>query len=110
MNQCLGCGASISDQDVACPRCQASRGGRPATPKAKWYHRQWIVLLAISPVGLGPFGLPLLWKSPNFSARTKLIWTLITLGWSIGFVWYCSAHILPAIREELNQLNATYQF
>jgi len=108
MNQCLGCGAPIADDEVACPRCQT----RPAKPpvKAKWYHRRWVVLIGISPLALGPFGLPLLWKSPNFSPNAKLTWTLITLGWTVALVWYGAEHIVPAVRREFDQLNATYQF
>lgn len=108
MSQCAGCGAPVGETEVACPRCQT----RPSKPPAavKWYHRRWVALLGISPLFLGPFGLPLLWRSPEFSPRGKLIWTLITIGWSVGFIWYGAEYLAPAIRHELDQLNAAYQF
>ena len=47
-------------------------------PENKWYHSRWMVLLMLFVV-LGPFGLPLLWKSPHFSKRWKQILTVLTL-------------------------------
>ncbi len=46
-------------------------------PKPKWYHNVWLVLLMLFVV-LGPFGLPLLWKSPRFSRLMKIMLTLAT--------------------------------
>lgn len=51
----------------------------PADPqKAAWYYSPWFVLFMILFV-LGPLALPLLYKSPRFSMRWKIIWTLITV-------------------------------
>ena len=47
-------------------------------PEAKWYHSRWMVVLMLFVV-LGPFGLPLLWKSPHFTKRWKQILTVLTL-------------------------------
>lgn len=44
----------------------------------KWYHGRVTVLLMLFFV-LGPFGLPLLWKSPHFSKLWKQILTVLTL-------------------------------
>lgn len=44
----------------------------------KWYHGRVTVLLVLFCV-LGPFGLPLLWKSPHFSKPWKQILTVLTL-------------------------------
>lgn len=44
----------------------------------KWYHGRGMVLLMLFFV-LGPFGLPLLWKSPRFSKPWKQILTALTL-------------------------------
>lgn len=47
-------------------------------PETKWYHsRAWVVLMLFAV--LGPFGLPLLWKSPRFSRLWKRILTALTL-------------------------------
>ena len=47
-------------------------------PENKWYHGRLMVLLMLFVV-LGPFGLPLLWKSPRFTTRWKQILTVLTL-------------------------------
>ena len=43
-----------------------------------WYHRPaWVLLLLF--VILGPLALPILWKSPHFSRRWKIVLTVIEL-------------------------------
>ena len=43
--------------------------------KVKWYLRPTSVVLSLFFV-LGPFGLPLLYKSPKFSRKMKIILTI----------------------------------
>jgi len=43
-----------------------------------WYHRPLVVILLMFVV-LGPFALPLLFKSPAFSYRAKVILTVLVL-------------------------------
>ena len=78
--------------------------------KPKWYYNAWFVLLMISPVALGPFGLPLLWKSPRFSRWTKIGLTLFTAIWTILAIVYVIVVVIPAIKNEFNQINSTFQF
>ena len=82
----------------------------PEPPKARWYHNAWFVLLMISPVALGPFGLPLLWKSPRFSRWAKTGLTVFTVMWTILLIAYVMVVIVPAVKNEFNQLNSTFQF
>lgn len=42
----------------------------------KWYHRRWNVVLMLFLV-VGPFGLPLLYRSPQFSKTWKIVITLV---------------------------------
>ena len=54
-------------------------------PTTRWYHRGIFVILLLFFV-LGPFALPLLWKSPDFKRPAKIIITVLTLvvtGWLI---------------------------
>lgn len=81
-----------------------------AFPKpSKWYHRVWFVLLMISPFALGPFGLPLLWKSPHFSRPVKWFLSVLTLAWTAWLVVYVVTVVIPAVNNEtrqyLNSLN-----
>ncbi len=46
--------------------------------KTKWYLRPIIVVLLLFFV-LGPFGLPLLYKSPKFSKTLKIMLTIVVI-------------------------------
>ena len=46
--------------------------------KAKWYYQPWAVLALLFLV-LGPFGLPILYKSPKFSRFWKGALTVLIL-------------------------------
>jgi len=46
--------------------------------KVKWYLRPMSVVLLLFFV-LGPFGLPLLYKSPKFSKTLKIILTIVVI-------------------------------
>lgn len=46
--------------------------------KTKWYYEPWVVILLIF-VALGPFGLPLVYKSPKFNRTSQVIVTLLTV-------------------------------
>jgi hypothetical protein len=46
--------------------------------RIKWYLKPIVVILLLFFV-LGPFGLPLLYKSPKFSKKLKIILTVIVI-------------------------------
>jgi len=46
--------------------------------KVKWYLRPMGVVLLLFFV-LGPFGLPLLYKSPEFSRKLKIVLTIVVI-------------------------------
>jgi membrane-bound acyltransferase YfiQ involved in biofilm formation len=46
--------------------------------KTNWYLRPIIVVLLLFFV-LGPFGLPLLYKSPKFSKTSKILLTIVVI-------------------------------
>lgn len=109
---CAACGASSIAQASFCSQCgyPLKPSAKPSAPKPKWYYNPWFVLLMLSPVTLGPFGLPLLWKSGRFSTGAKWALSLLTVAWTGLFVWYVMARVIPAVTNEFNQLNATLQF
>ena len=72
----------------------------PTPARERWYHSVWFVLLMLFVV-LGPFGLPLLWKSPKFAPWAK--WALTVL--SIAFVIWLTVQALAILRASL----ASYQ-
>ena len=67
--------------------------------KGKWYHGVWAVLLSLFFV-LGPFGLPILWKSPRFSRGWKWFFTALTLLYTALLLWFTGS----AVRESLKLL------
>ena len=69
-------------------------------PQAKWYHNALVVLFLIFFV-LGPFGLPILWKSPHFSKTWKWIFTVLSILYTVVICWYMAY----AIRESLKSLS-----
>jgi hypothetical protein len=50
----------------------------PKDEKVKWYLKPMGVVLLLFFV-LGPFGLPLLYKSPRFSQKLKIVLTIVVL-------------------------------
>ena len=67
--------------------------------KVKWYLRPLGVLLLLFFV-LGPFGLPLLYKSPRFSRRLKIVLTIVV----IFYTTYLIIGSIQIVRELYLQL------
>ena len=70
-------------------------------PSTKWYHSLWFVLLMLLFV-LGPFGLPLVWKNPNFSRPVKAGLTALTVLYTLLLL----GGMLHAVRAVLDQLGS----
>jgi hypothetical protein len=65
------------------------------TSAPRWYHRPfWVVVMLF--VVIGPFGLPLLWKSPVFSRTMKIVLTVAMAAY-LGLFVDESIRILRAI-------------
>ncbi|HUL20878.1 MAG TPA: hypothetical protein VLZ10_05450 [Thermodesulfobacteriota bacterium] len=54
--------------------------------KTKWYLRPISVVLLLFFV-LGPFGLPLLYRSPKFSTTAKVILTIVVMIYTIYLIF-----------------------
>lgn len=80
----------------------------PFGPKAgdgmKWCYRPWIVVVLLFFV-LGPFGLPLLYKSPKFSKGWKWGFTILTLCYT-GYLVWATVKTMEALSGSLAQLQA----
>ena len=57
----------------------------PDASDRKWYHAVWFVLAMLFFV-LGPFGLPLLWKSSAFPRWAKIVLTVAVLAYTAWLV------------------------
>jgi polyferredoxin len=74
-------------------------------PKTKWYLRPISVVLLLFFV-LGPFGLPLLYKSPDFGKTSKIILTVAVVLYT-SYLIFVSLEIgreLYMRMEELQEL------
>lgn len=56
-----------------------------ATAPSSWYYRPWAVLALLFLV-LGPFGLPLLWRSPSFTRGWKIALTVVMVVYTLMLV------------------------
>jgi len=72
------------------------RTGEPET--VRWYTRPWAILVLLFVV-LGPFGLPLLWRSPRFSRSMKLVLTVLTVAYTALLVVFSLRTVETAMRN-----------
>jgi hypothetical protein len=79
----------------------------PVQPSSKWYHNVWFVLIMLIFV-LGPLGLPLVWKNPNFSRRAKIMLTLAMAVLTIVFV-DALIRAVNAVVRNMQQFDALYR-
>jgi hypothetical protein len=70
--------------------------------KVKWYLRPVSVVLSLFFV-LGPFGLPLLFKSPKFSRKSKIILTLAVIVYS-SYLIFVSLEIARELYKRMEEL------
>ncbi len=68
----------------------------------KWYLRPISVILSLFFV-LGPFGLPLLYRSPRFSRRLKAILTVAVLIYTLYLI-FISLEIAREIYKRMEEL------
>ena len=70
--------------------------------KIKWYLRPISVVLLLFFV-LGPFGLPLLYKSPKFSKTLKIILTILVILYTFYLI-FASLQIAKELFRTLGEL------
>ena len=90
---CPSCKQPMLADGAVCPRCGQPLvliGAAPTAARVKWYHSVWFVLFMLFFV-LGPFGLPILWKSPRFGRSAKI-------GLTVAVGVYCVWLVVLTIR------------
>ena len=73
--------------------------------KIKWYLRPISVVLLLFFV-LGPFGLPLLYKSPKFSKTLKIILTIVVIIYT-SYLIFASLEIGIELYRRVGELQDT---
>ena len=74
---CWGCERVLDPQDAYCRYC-----GRGQDANVPWYYKHWGIALA-TVLGLGPFGVVLVWRAPRLSTAARLAWTAAILGLTV---------------------------
>lgn len=73
----------------------------------RWYYNRWVVLMVLFLVA-GPFGLPLLWRSPQFSGRAKWLLTAAVLIYT-GLLVILSSVAFQMLLAQMREFTATLQ-
>ena len=92
---CWNCGQAVRPEDRYCSFCARGQGAY-----VQWYYRPvWIALLALTV--LGPFALPLIWRTPLLGRVGKVVASLAVIGLTAYVAWELSVGV-----AELEQLLA----
>ena len=118
---CHQCYAVLDVGDHFCRHCGAATdgSGKPPVGSAvvvpekppdgpRWSENRWVVLAMLLLV-LGPLGLPMLWRSRQFSLFWKAVLTTLMLGMTlavVGLIWY----VLHKALEPLTELRSLQGF
>ncbi|HVE13216.1 MAG TPA: hypothetical protein VNI01_07475 [Elusimicrobiota bacterium] len=86
--QCWSCEASIDAADNYCRRCGQGQGAC-----VFWYYRWWGILL-MTVLGLGPFGLVLVWKAPLTRMERLFLGTFI-----VAFSFFLCMGVVQLVRQ-----------
>ena len=70
--------------------------------RIKWYLRPISVILLLFFV-LGPFGLPLLYRSPSFSKATKIVLTIVIVIYT-GYLIFATLEIGRELYKSMQEL------
>jgi len=75
--------------------------------KTKWYLKPVIVILLLFFV-LGPFGLPLLYKSPKFSRGLKIVLTIVVIIYT-SYLIFASLKLGKELYSRIGELQNTLE-
>jgi hypothetical protein len=78
---CWSCSGRIDSQDKFCRHCGNGQG-----ENLPWYYKTWgLIFLAL--FGLGPFVLPMVWRSPALDRGRKLILSAAVCAFTVYVCW-----------------------
>ena len=80
-------------------QCRLMADGSVSPAPTRWYYLPWSVVFLLFFV-LGPFGLPLLWRSRGFSKGMKIALTVAVMAYTALLV----QTMLMAIRVAMEQM------
>jgi uncharacterized membrane protein YvbJ len=88
MKKCPFCAEEIQDDAVKCKHCgeflidaELKRMRKDGDINVKWYQKTPAVIISV--LCFGPLALPLIWFNPNYGMTSKIIWTIIIIGFTL---------------------------
>lgn len=74
MKKCPYCAEDIQDEAIKCKHCGTMLVTKPEN---KWYFKTLTLVIAL--LSIGPLALPLVWRNPRFTRKTKIIISIVVL-------------------------------
>ena len=103
--RCQKCKQKLVPGAKFCHQCGVELSPELAEKVAHWYHDPVFVLLMIFLV-LAVFGLPLLWKSPQFKNWQKVVISVITVIYTGAILWLLLYVVFAIFLPYFNQLRS----
>ena len=72
--------------------------------KRKWYFNKGPLILSL--IFVGPLALPLFWANPRYSLTSKIVWSAVILGLTIG-LGVVTHQLLQYLLKQLSELSVS---
>ncbi|MBN1125560.1 MAG: hypothetical protein JXA82_11165 [Sedimentisphaerales bacterium] len=100
---CPNCGRPILSNTECCSFCKSPAQTAKET-EGKWYHATSSVVIGL--LTLGPFALPMVWFHPRYNCATKVIVSIVVIGFTAALCYATYAAVMYLI-DQIQELGLT---